>query len=462
MKEEQHIDRIVREKLEGFTEEPPAFIWTGISEQMNHARQRNRRAWYSWSAVAALLMLAFVAGWYLNQETSPAGVVQSEPVKHEREVVQERTATVVQPTAEKDVPQEEPNEQLLAGATERKRETAPAAKEQHRESISEPVKPSRVDLAFFRPLEPAGVVLVAASQPVTDEPLVQHERTDEVAIADREIIASNALARANIQGQEEKWKLGMNISPGYSSHTASHSQVYASNMTREATDGNSNLSGGISVRYKTGKRWNVESGVYYAQNGQKTGSSPQLFAGRRELMYDAAPVERHYFNTAVTMANNVISLNSTAGVIAIETMPAGAEIAANLESSAGFENSFISQGEFAQVFDFVEVPLYLRYLLLGSRVNVELIGGINAGFIIGNNAYLDNQFGKQHIGKTSDISTLNFSGTMGIGLTYNLGKRVSFAVEPRVNYYLSSISRNDEVDFRPYRLGVYTGLYYAF
>jgi hypothetical protein len=195
------------------------------------------------------------------------------------------------------------------------------------------------------------------------------------------------------------------------------------------------------------------------QNGQKTGSSPQLFAGRSEATYDAAPAEKLYFNTAVAMSNNKIAMNSTAGVISIENMPKGAEIAANLESAAGFQNAFISQGEFSQVFDFVEVPLYIRYLLFGSKMNVELIGGINAGIVVGNNAYLDNQYGLQHIGETSDISTLNLSGTMGVGLTYNLGRRISFALEPRMNYYLNSISRNDDVDFRPYRVGIlYRGL----
>jgi opacity protein-like surface antigen len=90
------------------------------------------------------------------------------------------------------------------------------------------------------------------------------------------------------------------------------------------------------------------------------------------------------------------------------------------------------------------------------------VGGINAGLVVGNNAYIDNEYGVQNIGRTQDISTVNVSGTVGVGLNYALGKNLSVAVEPRLNYYLNSINRNPEVDFRPYRVGVYTGLYYEF
>ena len=462
MKEEHNIDKMFREKLEGFSEEPPAFIWPGILDQMKAARLNKRRAWYSWSAVAALLLLAFVAGWYMNESTSPLGIGQTEPVKQEQVPVQEENEPVAQTPSVEETQEPVRIENFYADSEAWKKEALPATRSQQPAIQEGHVTYARADLAFFKRLEPAEAFVMYSEEFVADEPAVRAEEPSSLTNLEHEIIAANIVSNVKASAPEDKWKLGMNISPGYSSYSARHSSAYASSMTYEDTEGNSNMSGGISIRYKTAKRWNVESGVYYAQNGQKTGSSPQLFTGRKEELYDAAPAERLYFNTAVAMTNNQIAMNSTAGVIEIENMPKGAEIAANLESAAGFHNAFISQGEFSQVFDFVEVPLYIRYLLFGTKMNVELIGGINAGIIVGNNAYLDNQYGVQHIGKTSEISTLNLSGTMGVGLTYNLGRRISFALEPRMNYYLNSISRNDNVDFRPYRVGFYTGIYYSF
>jgi hypothetical protein len=272
----------------------------------------------------------------------------------------------------------------------------------------------------------------------------------------------NARQLAHADKEQSGWKMGLNVSPGYSSYAAKHGETYASNMTSETGDGNTNLSGGISVQYKTGKKVRVESGIYYAQNGQKTGSSPMYSGLRSQADYVAAPAGNLYFNTPVSMENNQMAMNSTAGIIEFEGLPKGAEIAANLETYGLYSNSLMTRGELSQVFDFVEIPLYLRYLLLDSKMDVELVGGVNAGLVVGNNVYIDNEYGLQNIGKTRDISTVNISGTIGLGLNYALGRNLSLALEPRLNYYLNSLNRNPEVDFRPYRVGIYTGLYYEF
>lgn len=91
-----------------------------------------------------------------------------------------------------------------------------------------------------------------------------------------------------------------------------------------------------------------------------------------------------------------------------------------------------------------------------------MITGLNAGIVVGNDAYIDNQYGKQNIGETQDISPVNLSGTVGVGLNYALGKHFAVAIEPRFNYYLNSINTNSSVEFRPYRLGFYTGVSYEF
>ncbi len=69
MKEENKMDELFRDKLGGYSEEPPAYIWDGVREQMAKGIIKKRSAWYRWSAVAALLIMAFIGGWYLNETT---------------------------------------------------------------------------------------------------------------------------------------------------------------------------------------------------------------------------------------------------------------------------------------------------------------------------------------------------------------------------------------------------------
>lgn len=466
MKEENNIDKLFRDKLEGFTEEPPVFIWNGIREQMAAGIRKKRVAWYRWSAVAALLILAFAAGWYFNETDDKAApqVAQKELMDSERESSPDNRGflpeSVIEETAKDD---EEQNTQFLAESnlteTESKKDAvdagAPGGTEAAGNVVIEKILPPEM-------ITPVDAFVTAQLNP---EPVVKKELPEQVtglSAFEKETINKNASLYAAADKRNAGWRMGVNVSPGYSSYSAKHGEIYASEMTQEATQGNASLGGGISIRYRTVGRWSVESGVYYAQNGQKTGSSPQLFGGRVTENFASAPAERLYFNTAVTMDHNRIAMNSTAGIIEFENVPAGAEISANLENTDSYKSSLIAQGELSQVFDMVEIPFYLRYLLVESKLDVELLGGINAGVVVGNNAFFENQFGVQKIGKTRDISTLNVSGTLGLGFTYALGKHFSLALEPRFNYYLNSISNNPEVHFKPYRIGMYTGLYYAF
>ena len=232
-------------------------------------------------------------------------------------------------------------------------------------------------------------------------------------------------------------------------------------MTYSGSEGNRNVGGGFSVQYKTGKKWSVESGIYYAQNGQRSSNAPEADY-YYSLAGPALETEKSYFNTAVNLVNGQMAMNSTAGVIEFSGTPRGAELAANVDGSYSRSNTLLTSSEFSQVFDFVEIPLYVRYDLIDAKFGVQVLGGISAGIVAGNNVFMENNYGTQNVGKTKDISTLNLSGTIGFGLNYGLSQHISMAVEPRLNYYLNSINKNPDVVFRPYRVSVYTGLYYQF
>ncbi len=303
---------------------------------------------------------------------------------------------------------------------------------------------------------------------------------------DRMLMAANIASAETSKKENSGWKMGLNIAPGYSSQVTNHSESYARDMSYTSETGNTNIGGGFSVQYKTSKRFSIESGVYYAQNGQKSGQPNKLFASNKDAndnFYSAnenmemdamgsAPVQAANnagrmsaptFSNAVNINNGAMMMNGNAGVVAMNSTPKGAEIATTAETkSLRVQNTLVTDGEFSQVFDFVEIPLLVRYRVLDAKFGIELVGGVNTGIVVGNNAYIDNSYGVQNVGSTQDISSVNLSGAVGVGMNYALGKHFSLAVEPRLNYYFSSINSNPEVDYRPYRVGIFTGVYYAF
>lgn len=462
MKDANNLDKVFRGKLENFSSEPPVYLWDNVQENLVSLKRKKRMAWMSWSAVAAMLAVAFISGWYFNEtgDINDSQLVQKEEAGSQVEIKSETTENRNPADTKIDSPiQKNVSGLYLAESTSKK--TSAKATEIKIADSGQMTEISRFPaIGKVEKIEPLETNLTRSEQEVSYKKLKQN--IGEFTSIDKAIVHENTELLATISNTRTGWKMGLNVSPGYSFYSANHGTNYAGDMSPSDAEKTANVGGGLSVQYKTGRRWSVESGIYYARNGQEAGSSTQFLRENPEADYSGITSGERYLNTPVKISGNQLAVNSVAGVIEFDDIPQGAEIAANFETPGSFNGTLLTQGELSQVFDFIEIPIYMRYLLFDSKVDLELVGGFNAGLIVGNNAYLDNEFGVQNIGTTSDISKLNLSGAVGVGLTYEMGKHVSLAVEPRFNYYMNSINRNPEIDFRPYRIGVYTGLYYEF
>ena len=93
MKEDLHMDKAIREKLENFSAEPPSHVWSNIQEKMAMRQRKRRMAYITWTSVAAVVVFAFIAGWMLNKES---GTI-SETFVEEKVLLPESKGKNVQP-----------------------------------------------------------------------------------------------------------------------------------------------------------------------------------------------------------------------------------------------------------------------------------------------------------------------------------------------------------------------------
>lgn len=459
------MDKAIREKLENFSVEPPEHVWSGIHETIIRQRRKRRMAYVAWTAAAAVVVFAFIAGWMLNEKS---GTITKTLVEEKTSVPAEQKSTVLTEEQNTDVSTEqveEPkltandvpvitakNESIAKYAVDSKNVTA--TKEQAAERYNYRLLASRTNVVFER----KDVALAEVKYKV--EPSV-----NALSESDYMLIAENISSKNFNDDNENGWVVGAHVSPGYSAHSSNYSGQYAQNLNQVSEGGVSNVGGGISVQYKSNKRLSIESGIYYAQNSQSEKSSGLAYGPSMDFSASpqASVADAPSYSNAIRVSREGLAMNSTAGVVNLSNAPKGAEIS-TLNSAFGnkYRTTLLADGEFSQEFDLVEIPLYLRYKLIDKKFGVDIMGGLNAGLVVGNNAYIENSYGKQNVGETEDISTLNVSGTIGFGVNYGLGKHLSLALEPRFNYYLNSINSNPEVDYKPYRIGLFTGVYYAF
>ena len=100
--------------------------------------------------------------------------------------------------------------------------------------------------------------------------------------------------------------------------------------------------------------------------------------------------------------------------------------------------------------------------MIDSKIDVNLLGGFSSNVLVSNNAYLENSLGRERIGETRDMNKVSYSTTFGVGFGYGISNRISMHLEPQVKYFLGSLNSNSELSFKPYTIGIYTGLSYKF
>ena len=461
MMKSEDTDKLIRSKLENYSVTPPAHVWSQVQHQLENNKRKTRFLWYKTAAAAAVLVLVFSAGWFFS-ENNKRNIVSENGVAVQQPVEKLSAATIDESTKKNETKIEVIAENVTRESEISAENKAKNVLLQTGGDDSKNAGVIRTTIAFAK-ISSRNSRFETDPFPQQELKIMPDENTD-LALLDfeKEIVKRNLQELEDKSRENGNWKMGMFLTPGYSSYAANHSSEYEQNMTYSGSGGNANVGGGLSLVYKTSRRLMVESGVYYAQNGQKTSNSMNLFSKNLEADYAFAPGELTYSSNDVQLNNGSMAMNSTAGVIAFSSTPKGAEFSGGFETESGKTNLLIPEGEFSQVFEFVEVPLLVRYRVVDARLGVELMTGITTGFLVGNNAYIDNQYGLQNIGKTEDISNVNLSGTLGVGTSYSLTKNLSFALEPRFSYYFNSINKNPEVSFKPYRIGIFTGLTYEF
>jgi hypothetical protein len=467
IREDKNMDQLFRTKLDGFEKEPPAFVWENIRQELDAEKQKKRVFWYRVAGVAAALMLAFVAGWQINRFFPGKGEMpqmadQTNTIPAQSEIKEAASPVQFQDNQEEAAIRQTP---VLPEKGSRSGHISVAETQ-----ISEAVKATdhqvrtTESLAFMSRLErllDKNPEYTRTLEPVNAR--VFDRGIDQLTEADRMIANRNQalLASAGKTGGEtRRWSLGARVAPGVQVNQSSHSQAYARNMSYSTNKGQPNLSSGISLEYKAHKKWSIQSGVYMAQLEQSSSNVPS------SKLYDLAGLDyaTNLVTTAVTQKSNSAYMNAVAGVVEFSSLPENSNVVSSITNEYYGTNStlLMSASDFSQNFEYVEVPLMVSYAVIDSKLGLQLTGGVSTNFLVGNRVYVENESGRDRVGKTQDMQAVNYSGSLGVGISYSLSGHITLNVEPRIKYFLNSLNRNPDVTYKPYTVGFYSGLSYTF
>ena len=240
----------------------------------------------------------------------------------------------------------------------------------------------------------------------------------------------------------KKWNASSVLAPVYSSTLGGSSidQQFADNNKSAGV----NLSYGVNVGYNLSSRLSVRTGIHKMNLSYTT----------NDIIYGIAtqPGDVQLLSVGSFDRNAV----SNPGNISTD----------NIGSS--FSQEFLSdntfggfQGEISQRLGYLEVPLELKYKLLDSKLSVNVMGGMSALFLTDNSIAVTNNTAKLELGEDKNFNTFNQSANFGLGIDYLFTDQLAITVEPMFKYQLNALKENT-AGFKPFNVGVYSGITYKF
>lgn len=436
LKNNGHIDKLFSEGLKDLSVQPRPELWGKINADVKLGRRKKRAAviFISFAAAASLALLFTLSDSLLfqqdvkvYQEKSLAEIkinsnlenAKIEPVATDNKVGQLADA-VIQPDYK---PRFQRNTSLPVNSN-------------HSSNI---IQKREMSMQMILPKSRENSIGNSTlTMKLFDPSIKERKVSTSVLLQDSLIIARN-LSMLNqfdkAEGKKKEWSILGQVSSSYSSYKGDKSGD-------NPEDGLISIGGGVKLNWQTGKKLAIQTGIIYNKFGQQLSGSNQIlqsavFKNDLTRQVDFDPV-----------------IESSAGKIVMKSSSNG------YDSNELFATSSSSSPDMVQSFEAIEIPFVLRYSLIDRKFGLHLSGGLSTNLMIGNRVYNKNT--RETLGETSGIRSTNFSTSFSLGMEYQLSSKFSLSMEPAFKYYLNSINKDSNFNYKPYSIGLSSGIRYKF
>ncbi|NOQ24979.1 MAG: outer membrane beta-barrel protein [Bacteroidales bacterium] len=262
--------------------------------------------------------------------------------------------------------------------------------------------------------------------------------------------------------KKNKWFVGGEFTPLYSYRNITETQgVYNKDFYNSSESPIMSYTGGLNIQYKAISRLTIQAGVYYSTMGQSL-DYLSVYANSAYDMVADEYKDRLINSYSIENSSGDLSFNSSH--VIIDEKSARINNHTDGKRVADVKNPIFNEldAEIQQSFQYVEVPVIFRYTLIDKNIDLNIIGGFGANFLVGNDVYINYAGNKEVIGETNGVSPINYNGTLGIGIEYPLMENINIRLEPSIKYYLNELNSTSPIESHPYSIGIYTGINYSF
>lgn len=483
MKDKKDIDKIFQEGFENLDLSPSPQVWENIQAELK--KESDRKViplWMRLGGVAALIaVLLSVGNWVFDPLNSDQPAITQENVEQidqeiegtidESQKIDETQIVAVSASEKENADRDktrktddtkkaartiaDENTQVAKSSSDKKdTQTSP-----DREDKNIPIANEGIAKEISKEGRKASVEKEDTHQQQfnRNEKAIANEHTKEVRVEDDvadkiderpsimdAIAAQESIASADEKSKtkpENRWSVTPNLAPVYYNSFGSGSSIDP-DLDFNPQKGDVNMSYGVNLSYAFNDRLSVRTGL----------NNVDLSYSTSDIVIATGPVSRGLEGVDYGGKNVVVTAVSRKSLT--QGTPNGEFDGLNLKSSAG-------NARLIQSINYYEVPVELQYALIDKRIGVNLIGGVSTLFLGENEISVRSDNFSDVLGSANNLSNVSFSTNVGVGLNYKLSKRFLFNIEPTFKYQLNPYS-DSSVGFKPYYLGVYSGLSFKF
>jgi hypothetical protein len=256
----------------------------------------------------------------------------------------------------------------------------------------------------------------------------------------QEALAQND-KKTDDKGEAGKWNLKPQMGPLMYSSLSNGSPIDAQ-FAKNSKSYDNQMSYGLGFNYALTNRLSLRTGVNTVN-----------------LSYATQGVE---FYASLNEGTNNVARTGDANIV-VQTQ----QNSTNIDPTNAFATSDqlpkeTFNGSMVQRTGYIEVPMEMSYAVLNNKFGIDVIGGFSTLFLNENNVSVVSTQGlSTDVGRAQNLNNISFSTNLGLGFTYSFLKQFKASFEPTFKYQLNTYNR-DANNFRPYFIGLYTGISFSF
>lgn len=240
----------------------------------------------------------------------------------------------------------------------------------------------------------------------------------------------------NKKDKTSKWIVSSSFSPVYMNLNGSGSAL-DSKFANNSKSYQTSASYGVGLKYVINNKWTARTGL-------------------NVLNFDYSTNGITYFNSSNGAGLENVNENGVGSTIVIEN-PNPKDIAYD---DSGIVTTRYT-GNLNHKINYVELPLEMSYKILNKKFGIDVIGGFSTIFLKDNRVSLISAESNLNIGEANNLNKLHYSTNIGLGLRYSFMKNLQANLEPMFKYQINTYNGNAG-NFKPYFMGVYSGISFSF